>query len=102
MISHVHPKAMITLSTVLVGIGIIISSLVTDFITWLVFFGVLWGFGAGISFLTSMTVAWSYILSHKGRMSGIIFCISGLSTSSLNMLCTLLINPHNMKPDIEV
>ena len=61
--------------------GVFISSFMTSFPAFAVFFGAFFGFGSGFCYLGPILSGWSYFPERKGMVSGIIIGAFGLGAA---------------------
>lgn len=84
--------------TLIIG-SLLISSMVTNFYVFMLFFGVGQGVGAAILYVLPVKICWEYYPNRKGIVSGIIIGMFGLGSFTFNMVSAALINPEGIKPD---
>ena len=78
---------------------VLISSFMTDFITILIFYGLLNGLSIGVGYISPVKNAYTHFQDRKGFAAGV--CMSGFGFGSVifNYIIVELINPNNEKID---
>jgi MFS family permease len=82
--------------------GVLGSSFVPNFPVFCVLYASFFGIGLGLAYMPPVLSAWSYFPEHKGRISGIIIGGFGLGAAIFNEIATVLVNPDDKEPEIEV
>ena len=86
-------------SIVCVSLAVFVSSFMTTFAGFVVFYGVIYGASIGIGYLAPVKNAYSHLPSRKGLCAGV--CMSGFGFGSFifNQIIVQLVNPNDMKAD---
>lgn len=101
LVDLVGPQLTNLFGTVSMSLGFVISAFVTQTSLFVLIFGLLVGFGFGISFLTGNNVAIQHFRYNRGKVLG--FCVSGngFATVLFGLIFTYIVNPNNYTSDIE-
>lgn len=78
------------------------STFVTSLFPFIILYGVFYGFGIGICYLTPLICAWEYFPNRRGMVSGIIVGGFGFGAFIFGFLSYAIVNPDNEKPTLEV
>ena len=78
---------------------VLITSFMTDFITIIIFYGILNGLAIGLGYIAPVKNAYTHFQDRKGFAAGV--CMSGFGFGSVifNYILVFLINPNNEKID---
>lgn len=97
---RVGPRAAAAIgSCCLVGAPLL-SSMVTSLWAMTCTYGLLFGFGGGLTYTVPLVCGYRWEPERKGLVSGVILSGFGLSALVFNQIQSVLVNPHNLKPDV--
>jgi MFS family permease len=102
LVDRIGPKLTNLIGTLTTTFGFWIAALIADAWLFMPVFGVLNGFGSGISFMTGLNVVMLHFTKNRGKALGFCACGYGLSTLVFGLLFAFIVNPHNLTPDVEV
>ncbi|KAM3717512.1 Oxalate:formate antiporter [Dirofilaria immitis] len=71
-----------------------------SFLTFLVTYGIMFGFGQGIAYVLTVSCAINWAPKHVGFVSGIVAAGFGISSSIFAPLQTIYLNPLNHRPTV--
>ena len=101
-IGLVDKKIGIRILTILATLSVFLSSIILYFSIqyYLILFSYfLYGFGACLTYYTSLRNCWKYFPNRKDLISGLIFSSFGLSSFAFTSIADLIINPDNIPKD---
>ena len=98
----VHPKLVIAAGCGLALIGIFSSSFVTKPLPFAFLFGLTYGIGIGIAYLTPVICAWEYFPNRKGLVSALTLGGFGFGSFVFGYISLAIANPENEAPELEV
>jgi MFS family permease len=102
LVDRIGPKLTNLIGTLTTCYGFWIAAFVTEAWLFMPVFGVLNGLGAGISFMTGTNVVMMHFTKNRGKALGFCACGYGLSTLVFGLLFTFIVNPDDLRADIEV
>ena len=87
----------------IVIIGFFICSFIKKSkLAFIIFYGGFHGIGDGFGYMAPVQCAWKYYPNWKGLAGGIIISAFGVGAFIFSQIATLIINPHNLEPNISV
>ena len=92
-------RTQIRLCTIIFSISIIIASYQTDFFLFVFFYGFICSTAAGLSVTPIIYIVWGYFPNIKGRISGYMFGMFGLSAMVFVPIISYMVNPNNFKAE---
>ena len=84
------------ISFVLFSLLHLFISWVTDYMTFLLVYGIFAGAFIGIGYLQALYISWTYFPEHKSIVTGIILFCTGISATILSPVTTAIVNPDNL------
>ncbi|MHA1339148.1 MAG: OFA family MFS transporter [Promethearchaeota archaeon] len=85
---------------VLVSLGVILSSFMTNLTGFLITYGVLFGVGIGFAYVCPIACAAKWFPDKKGMINGIAVAGFGAGAFIFNKITTYIVNPTNIKATI--
>jgi MFS family permease len=95
------PRLAATLGSCLLVGAPLLSSGVTSLWAMTCTCGVLFGFGGGLTYCVPLVCGYRWEPKRKGLVSGVVLSGFGLSALVFNQVQSALVNPKNLKPDVE-
>lgn len=95
------PRLAATLGSCLLVGAPLLSSGVTSLWGMTFTYGVLFGFGGGLTYTVPLVCGYRWEPKRKGLVSGMVLSGFGLSALVFNQVQAALANPGNLKPDVE-
>ena len=95
------PRLAATLGSCLLVGAPLLSSIVTSRWAMTCTFGVLFGFGGGLTYTVPLVCGYRWEPKRKGLVSGVVLSGFGLSALVFNQVQAALVNPGNLKPDVQ-
>ena len=92
-------RTQIRLCTLLFSISVVLSSYQTNYLIFVIFYGFLCSIAGGLSVTPIIYIVWGFYPNIKGRISGYMFGMFGLSSMVLVPIISYLLNPHNHKAE---
>jgi MFS family permease len=92
---RIGPRLVITTCGILLGLGYLLMSRVTEIWHIYVFYGLLAGIGMGGTFVPLMSAVTRWFVKRRGLASGIVVAGIGVGMFSLPLLANLLISSYN-------
>ena len=80
------------------AIGVLLSSFMPDFWSFMFFFGIIYGLSSGLLYLLPIYIGSMHFPSKKGLVTGIIVAGNGMATLLSGQMSQKIINPNNEKP----
>lgn len=99
---RIGPTWCILLGCIISLTGILVSSFCTNFSLFVFFYAVFFGVGMGLSYMSPLMCGWEHYPDRKGLVSGVIISAFGFTSFFFDILSTLIVNPDDVKPTIEV
>ena len=98
---YTGPRVVVLCSGALLCIGISLSYFTIQYSFWLFLlsFGVVYGVGIGLSYMSIITCAVKWMPRWKGLVSGFVLSGIGISPFIFNAVQTGFVNPDNIAPD---
>lgn len=87
----------IRIATLLFSISVIISSYQTNFFMFSLFYGLFCSIAVGLLVTPIISTVWGSFPNIKGRISGYMFGMFGLSAMILVPIISIMVNPNNFK-----
>ena len=81
--------------SVLITVGVTLSSFCTSLVGFSICYGVLFGMGMGLSYIVPFMVSWGYYPQYRSRVTGLLMAIFGYGGTVFTMLSTFVVNPDN-------
>ena len=72
-----------------------------NFWIFVLFYGVFFGFFAGLIYVIPIYLGWLYFPNNKGTVSGAVIGGYGFSTFIFNFIAKAIVNPNNIKAVIK-
>jgi OFA family oxalate/formate antiporter-like MFS transporter len=92
MLDKIGPRITSTLGGILVGTGLIVSSLSKSLVTWVIGFGILAGIGIGMSYASATPAAVKWFPPKRtGLIAGLVVSGFGLASAYIAPLATVLL-----------
>jgi len=85
--------------TLLFSFSVIVSSYQTNYFIFVLFYGCFASIAAGLTVTPVIYILWGYFPNIKGRISGYMFGMFGLSSMILVPIISYLVNPNNFKAE---
>ena len=86
-----------------IAIGsVFISSFVTNFFLFIIFYGFFFGVGVGFSYMCPIIAGWEYFPSKKGLVSGIVVGGFGFGSFIFGFISLAIANPNGENPTLKV
>ena len=82
--------------------GLYASTYVTYFPLFVLLYGGLYGVGIGMSYMAPLMCGWEHYPERKGLVSGVIIGGFGFGSFIFDIISTMLVNPDDKNPSIEV
>ena len=98
---RVGPRVAASLGSIFLVGAPLISSRVTSYPLMIFTYGVLFGFGGGLTYTVPLVCGYRWEPNRKGLVSGIVLSGFGLSALIFNQIQSSLVNPDNLKPEVE-
>lgn len=98
----IGPQLCIIMGSSIALTGLLISSYMTNFTLFVLFYGGFFGVGIGLSYLAPLMCCWEHFPNRRGMVSGIIIGGFGFATFIFDVISMLLVNPEDLKPSIQV
>lgn len=102
MLDVLHPKLHLLLGGCIFVVSILISSFMTDFYYFLLFYAVLTGVGYGIIYFLPLKSAWSFFPTKKGTIGGLILASHSFGAIGWSFYTATSINPFNEAPSLHI
>ena len=102
LLKKLHPRKWLIMGTTLALSGIFISTFMTNFYLFSIFYALFFGTGIGIWYLVPVTWAWQYFPDSKGLVTGIIVGGIGFGSFVFSFFSTSIINPYNLHPELKI
>ena len=83
-------------SVVCIG-SILVASLMHSWITFIIFYGMLFPIGVGLLYWPPIICAWEWFPKRKGLVSGTITGAFGFGSFIFGFVTTAIVNPENKK-----
>jgi len=93
------PRNVAILGGVLLGIGVILSSLMTTFVGLLITYGIIFGAGIGFGYVCPIASASKWFPDKKGFINGIAVAGFGAGSFIFNYIIKALANPTGLETD---
>eukprot|EP01017_Pseudomicrothorax_dubius_P010470 TRINITY_DN13744_c0_g1_i1.p1 TRINITY_DN13744_c0_g1~~TRINITY_DN13744_c0_g1_i1.p1 ORF type:complete len:477 (+),score=69.48 TRINITY_DN13744_c0_g1_i1:160-1590(+) len=84
------------------AISVFLSSYTTTFWFFFLSYAIVPGLCKGVVNMITCYAGWVYFPNHRGRVAGIVYLGFGLGTFFYTLLATMLVNPANARPTVEV
>ncbi len=98
---RVGPRAAATLGSCFLVGGPLLASRVTSLWAMLCTYGLLFGFGGGLTYTVPLVCGYRWEPNRKGLVSGVVLSGFGLSALVFNQVGAAFCNPDNLKPEVE-
>lgn len=95
-----QPRVIVTLEMILISATILISSLMSNFWLFMIFYGIIFGLFSGFVYIVPIYLSCQFFPEKKGVISGIITGGYGLATIFSSLIIQNIINPENKKASI--
>ena len=102
LLDILHPKLHLLLGGSIFVSSILISSFMTDFYFFLLFYAVLTGVGYGIIYFLPLKSAWSFFPTKKGTIGGLILASHSFGAIGWSFYTAKSINPFNEAPSLHI
>ena len=93
-----HPLLILVISQVLQAVTIFVSSYMTNFWPFVVFYGVIFGIVAGLGFMIPMTECNKYLVGKKMYVNGFILIGTGMGSVVFGQFSYNFLNSSNVAP----
>ena len=80
--------------------GFILSSFMTNFWLFILFYGCIGALGCGICYMTALVVSWEHFPERKGLITGVIDGGYGLGSLAYTQIARAIVNPDNLDATI--
>lgn len=98
---RVGPRATATLGSLFLVGSTLVASRATSLWGMALGFGLCFGFGGGLTYTVPLVVGYRWDSTQKGWISGVVLAGFGASALIFNQVQTAIVNPHNLKPEVE-
>ncbi len=95
------PRATATLGSVFLVGSTLAASRFQSVWSMALGFGLCFGFGGGLTYTVPVVCGFRWDSSHKGWVSGVVLSAFGMSSLFFNQIQAAIVNPHNLKPDVQ-
>ena len=102
LLDILHPKLHLLFGGSIFVLSILISSFMTDFYYFLLFYAVLTGVGYGIIYFLPLKSAWSFFPTKKGTIGGLILASHSFGAIGWSFYTASSINPLNEAPNLHI
>lgn len=92
-------KNQIRACTLLFSFSVMVASYQTNYIIFVIFYGCICSIAAGLTVTPVIYIVWGYFPNIKGRISGYMFGMFGLSSMVLVPIISYIVNPNNFKAE---
>ena len=98
---YIGPRVVVLCSGVLLCLGVLLSYFTIQYSFWLFIlsYGVIYGVGSGLPYMSIITAAVKWMPEWKGLVSGFVLSGIGISPFIFNAIQTGFVNPGNEAPD---
>ena len=96
------PRTVLTIGWGTALSGVILSSYMTEALPFSLLYGLTYGVGIGIAYLTPLIWGWEHFPNRKGMVSGFIISGFGLGAFLFGYISLAIANPENESPELEV
>lgn len=100
LLDYLHPRLHLLLGGSIFVLSILISSFMSDFYLFLLFYAVLTGLGYGLVYMLPLKSAWSFFPGKKGTIGGLILASHSFGAIGWSFFTATYINPNNEKPSL--
>ena len=102
LLDILHPKVHLLLGGSIFVLSILVSSYMTDFYYFLLFYAVLTGVGYGLVYFLPLKSAWSFFPTKKGTIGGLILASHSFGAIGWSFYTATSINPLNEAPTLNI
>lgn len=102
MLDYLNPKVHLAIGGLIYVGAIAISSYITNFYIFVLFYSILAGIGYGIIYILPLKNAWLFFPNNKGMVGGIILASHSFAAIGWTFLTTSIINPDNDMPNLYI
>ena len=102
LLDILHPKIHLLLGGSIFVLSILVSSYMTDFYYFLLFYAVLTGVGYGLVYFLPLKSAWSFFPTKKGTIGGLILASHSFGAIGWSFYTATSINPLNEAPTLNI
>lgn len=88
MASKLHPRIVIGVGVAIILGSIFISSFLTNFYWFILFYGVGYGFGSALLYAVPIHVGWRHFPNRKGIVSGVVIGSFGFGSFMFSLIYT--------------
>lgn len=97
----VNPKLVILCSGILVVATLLFAINSTSWWQFFIFYGIAFPMSMGVSYYIPIMCAWEWFPEWKASVTGIILAGYGLGGFVFGLITADIVNPENLKPDVE-
>jgi MFS family permease len=91
-------RPVVLLGGLILVLSVIISSFMTSTSAFFVFYAIGFGIGKGFLYPAPLVAGWSHLECRRGLVSGVIVSGLGVGSFTFGLLFSLLVNPENEAP----
>ena len=102
LLDVLHPRVHLMIGGSIFIVSILISSFMTSFYLFLIFYAVLTGIGYGIIYMLPLKSAWSFFPERKGMVGGLILASHSFGAIGWSFFTAKIINPNNEAPNLYI
>jgi hypothetical protein len=102
LLDILNPKIHLLLGGSIFVTSILISSFMTDFYYFLLFYAVLTGVGYGLIYFLPLKSAWGFFPKKKGTIGGLILASHSFGAIGWSFFTATSINPLNEAPNLQI
>ena len=102
LLDVLHPRVHLMIGGSIFIVSILISSFITSFYLFLIFYAVLTGIGYGIIYMLPLKSAWSFFPERKGMVGGLILASHSFGAIGWSFFTAKIINPNNEAPNLYI
>ena len=81
--------------------GFLISSFITNFTLFIIFYGCIGALGCGVCYMAALVVSWEHFPERKGLVTGVIDGGYGLGSLAYVQIARAVVNPDNLEATID-